>query len=134
MQSKRIELNWNNDDETYENLKRDPTAKTEKLLNKFISRLLDNQKITQGECFNLKSSDAHAPRLYGQPKVHKPDIPLRPIVSFIGSPTYALSKKIVNILAPLVGNTEFHVRDSSDFVESITNFEVVFPHWHQGRR
>ena len=105
-----------------------------KLLNKFISRLLDNQKITQGECFNLKSSDAHAPRLYGQPKVHKPDIPLRPIVSFIGSPTYALSKKIVNILAPLVGNTEFHVRDSSDFVESITNFEVVFPHWHQGRR
>ena len=90
-----------------------------KLLNKFISRLLDNQKITQGECFNLKSSDAHAPRLYGQPKVHKPDIPLRPIVSFIGSPTYALSKKIVNILAPLVGNTEFHVRNSSDFVESL---------------
>ena len=108
-------------DETNENLKRDPTAKTEKLLNKFISRLLDNQKITQGECFNLKSSDAQAPRLHGQPKVHKPDIPLRPIVSFIGSPTYALSKKIVKILAPLVGNTESHVRNSSDFVESITN-------------
>ena len=31
-------------DETYENLKRDPTAKTEKLFNKFISTLLDNQK------------------------------------------------------------------------------------------
>jgi len=92
-------------DKTPENLKRDPSAKTEKLLNKFISRLLDNQKITQGECFNLKSSDANAPSLYGQPKVHKPDIPLRPIVSFIGSPTYALSKKIVNLLAPLVGNT-----------------------------
>jgi len=94
--------------ETYEDLKRYPTPKNEKLLNKFISRLLDKQQITQGECFTLKSSDVLAPRLYGQPKVHKPDIPLRPIVSFIGSPTYALSKKIVNILAPLVGNTEFH--------------------------
>jgi len=58
-------------------------------------------------------------RLYGQPKVHKPDIPVRLIVSFIGSPNYALSKKIVNILARLVGNTEFHVRNSSDFVNSI---------------
>jgi len=95
-------------DEKYEDLKRDPTAKTEKLLNKFISRLLDDQKITQDECLNLKSSYAHAPRLYGQPKVHKHDIPLRPIVSIIGSRTYALSEKIVNILAPLVGNTEFH--------------------------
>jgi len=45
-------------------------------------------------------------------------------VSFIGSPTYALSKKIVNILAPLDGNTEFHVRDSRDFVESITNLRL----------
>ena len=84
-----------NNDETYEDLKRDPTAKTEKLLNKFISRLLEKQKITQVECFNLKSSDAHCTKvIYRQPKVHKPDIPLRPIVSFIGSPTYALSKKM----------------------------------------
>ena len=45
-------------------------------------------------------------------------------MSFIGSPTYALSKKIVNILAPLDGNTEFHVRDSRDFVESITNLRL----------
>ena len=68
--------------ETYEDLKRYPTPKNEKLLNKFISRLLDKQQITQGECFTLKSSDVLAPRLYGQPKVHKPDIPLHPIVSY----------------------------------------------------
>jgi len=45
-------------------------------------------------------------------------------VSFIGSPTYALSKKIVHIIAPLVGNTEFHVRNSSDFVESINELRL----------
>jgi len=46
------------------------------------------------------------------------------LLSLIGSPTYSLSKKIINILAPLVGNTEFHVRNSSDFVESITNLRL----------
>jgi len=33
-------------------------------------------------------------------------------------------KKIVNILAPLAGNTELHVRNSSDFVESINNLRL----------
>jgi len=34
-----------NHDETYKDLKRDPTAKTEKLLNKFISRLQITKKL-----------------------------------------------------------------------------------------
>jgi len=47
-------------------------------------------------------------------------------VSFIGS-THALSEKIVNILASLVGNTEFHVtRNSSDFVESINDLRLEY--------
>ena len=33
-----------------------------------------------------------APQLYDLPKIHKPGIPLRPIVSFYSSPTYQLSK------------------------------------------
>ena len=45
-------------------------------------------------------------------------------MSFIGSPAYALSKKIVNIWAQLVDNTEFHLRNSSDFVESINNLRL----------
>ena len=38
------------------------------------------------------------PKLYGQPKLHKPNIPMRPIVSFCGSPTYQLSKYLTNVL------------------------------------
>ena len=32
------------------------------------------------------------PLLYGLPKVHKKDNPMRPVVSFVSSPTYALAK------------------------------------------
>jgi len=33
-----------------------------------------------------------APRLYGLPKIHKEGSPMRPVVSFISSPTYKLAK------------------------------------------
>ena len=39
----------------------------------------------------VRCSEALPPRLYGLPKIHKEDVPLRPIVSAIGSPTYNLS-------------------------------------------
>ena len=48
-------------------------------------------------------------------KVHKTGAPFRPIVSFIGSPTYCLSKHLVSILSPLVGKSESFVRNSADF-------------------
>ena len=59
------------------------------------------------------------PLLYALPKIHKPEIPLRPIVSFTSSPTYSLSKRLVSILSPLVGNTEHHVHNSLEFAQFI---------------
>jgi hypothetical protein len=54
--------------------------------------------------------------LYGLPKVHKPDIPLRPIVSSIGSPCYALVGFLCKILCPLAGKSESFVKNLSHFV------------------
>ena len=47
-------------------------------------------------------------------------------LTFIGSTTYPLSEKIVNILAPLVGNTEFHVHNSNDFVKFIKDLRLEY--------
>ena len=49
----------------------------------------------------LNCSLPQPPKLYGLPKLHKPDIPMRPIVSFCGSPTYQLSKYLTTMLQPL---------------------------------
>ena len=40
-------------------------------------------------------------KFYGLPKIHKPDTPLRPIVSSCGSVTYGVAKELTKILTPL---------------------------------
>ena len=55
--------------------------------------------------------------MHGLPKVHKPEVPLHPIVSFLHSPTYQLSKHLAAILSSLVGNSPSHVRNSKAFTE-----------------
>ena len=39
----------------------------------------------------LYNSDGLCPHFYGLPKIHKPGIPLKPIVSFVNSPAHAIS-------------------------------------------
>ena len=64
------------------------------------------------------------PCFYGLPKVHKANSPLHPIVSSIGTITYASAKYLVDILTPLVGKTEHHVKNSKKFAEYVKNLKV----------
>ena len=41
------------------------------------------------------------PRFYALIKTHKIDYPIRPIVSFIDSPTYFMAKFLSNLLTPI---------------------------------
>ena len=65
-----------------------------------------------------------APRFYGLPKIHKPNIPLRPIVSAIGSPTYSLAKFVTSIIFPLAGMTPSHVKNTKHFTGMISEEAV----------
>ena len=53
----------------------------------------------------LKPTASRPPKLYGLPKIHKPHVPLHPIISCIGFPTYHLSKYITSLISPLAGQT-----------------------------
>ena len=57
------------------------------------------------------------PKIYGLPKLHKPQTLLRPIVSFIGAPSYKLSKYnyISDCYSPLAGRTSSHILNSKYF-------------------
>ena len=72
----------------------------------------------------LCSSAGKTLLMYALPKTHKPDVPLRPIVSFIHSPTYQLSKHLVSILSPIIGNSLYKVCNPSDFADFI-NFQSL---------
>ncbi|GJQ70377.1 hypothetical protein Trydic_g22808 [Trypoxylus dichotomus] len=59
-------------------------------------------------------TEALPPRLHGLPKIHKRDIPLRPIVSAIGAPTYLLAKHLTTLLQPYIdGKTELYSQFST---------------------
>jgi len=67
------------------------------------------------------------PKFYGLPKIHKPEYPLRPIVSSIGCITYAATKVLAKILGPLVGNTQHHTKNSIDFTQKLKGLSVPPP-------
>jgi hypothetical protein len=59
------------------------------------------------------------PHLYGLPKVHKPDVPFRPIVGSVYSPCCALADFLHKILSPPVGNTDSFMKNSEHLVKLI---------------
>ena len=80
------------DKQTYEVLKRDPTPALQRKLNNKLLTLKKTDKIDFQRYNRLRCSVPQPPKLYELPKLHKPNIPMQPIVSFCGSPTYQLSK------------------------------------------
>ena len=89
-------------------------------MNSLLLSLHKSGHLSDHHYHKLRDSAGHIPLLYTLPKIHKPDVPLRLIVSFVSSQTYSLSKHLVSILSPLVGNSEHHVRNSTDFAKFIT--------------
>ena len=76
-----------NDKQTYEELKRDPTPALQRKLNSTLLTLKKTNAIDTQRYYRLRCSVPQPPKLYGLPKLHKPGFPMRPIVSFCGSPT-----------------------------------------------
>jgi hypothetical protein len=66
---------------------------------------------------HLIPHNPQTPRIYGQPKIHKKDIPLRPILSAIGAPTHALYFFLANNLQSFIGKTSSFIKDSSNFIQ-----------------
>ena len=57
------------------------------------------------------------PKFYGLPKIHNIGTPLRPIVSSRESITYGVTKELANIICPLVGQSQHHLKNTQHFVQ-----------------
>ena len=108
---------------TYTTLK-DPTLKIEKKVFDVLKELKTEGVINKPMFERLRPTSSKAPWFYGLPKIHKPETPLRPIVSAIGSPTYNLAKFVTSIISPLAGTTSSFVKNSKHFTEMISKERV----------
>ena len=107
------------DRETYKPLISNPLSRIQSTFNKGL------KEITRDIDFDVNRFISRLPRLpymYGLPKIHKPNIPLRSIISSRGAPSYVLAKWLAGILTPLLGRfSNAHVRNNMDFMDKIKN-------------
>ena len=99
------------DTDTHEQLQKDPTPLFTRKVREALKSVENKGNIPRSQYLQLYPSDPLSPLFYGLPKVHKPGVPLRPIVSTVGSVTYPLAKYLARLLALLVGNTSSHIRN-----------------------
>lgn len=81
-----------------------------------VKALFKNISFTP-DCLNL-------PSLYGLPKIHKAGIPLRPITPTINTPSHFTAKLFLKILERIFPRTEYHIRDTFEFIRFIRNTKI----------
>ncbi|UYV81733.1 hypothetical protein LAZ67_20002153 [Cordylochernes scorpioides] len=112
------------DKEIYEPLTKNPSPNFTKDFNKKLNKIIRSHKLDKKTFENLKAEDKNLPNFYGLPKVHKPNTPLRPIVSYAGSPLYPLTKFISSIISPLQKLLPHTVPNSTVAAKTIRNLSI----------
>ena len=69
----------------------DPTIEIYQAANKLLMKFVDIKYITKKEYYTLIDFKPRTARFYGNPKIHKIDYPMRPIVSQVNGPTSHLN-------------------------------------------
>jgi hypothetical protein len=86
--------------------------------------LINKSEILEEDAKRLTPHTSAPPRLYRLPKIHKKDLPVRPIVNCIGSPTYALAKYLTGLFRLLVGQSDCHIRNSETFMQKLQSIKL----------
>lgn len=106
--------------ENYEEVARNPTNRTEAVTKRIIRETLDgkvDEKIIQA----LMPQSSRTAELYGLPKDHKPDVPLRPIVSACGDPLDRISQLLERILSQLLRFVPSHLSNTDEYLHRLSD-------------
>jgi hypothetical protein len=87
-------------------------------LNDLLRRLLNEGSVTDQFHSIARPTGFNPGRLYGLPKVHKENVPLRPVLSSIGTFNYGLGKALTHMLSDIVAKKNI-IRDSFSFVKDV---------------
>jgi len=109
-----------NDTKVYKKIIKNPLKKMQSKFNSGLKTISEKYGI-----ISLKTFESRLPSLpyiYGLPKIHKINTPLRPIVSNVNCPTYKLSKWITKELSPLLGSfSNSHLKHNVDLLKRLKN-------------
>ena len=87
-----------------------------------------DNRLDEKTYLNLRATTANIPRFYALLKTHKENIPIRPIVSFIDSPTYNLAKFLAKTLKEITHKSQYILKNSHTAKDFLAN--IVIPENH----
>ena len=115
-----------NNSDKFKKLDGDPvkiTIKRENCIKNFLRQLKKENIIDATLYSSLRPTGFRPGILYGLPKVHKLDIPLRPILSSINSHSYNIAKYLVSLLRPFSIN-QYSINDSFSFLQELHSLDL----------
>lgn len=112
----------------YQKVKHNPTSGYEKKVKLLLKKLLSSNAIDKNVHDYLNPNHTHPPILYGLPKTHKKDMPMRPVVDYRRTPCYKISKYAANIINDCGRDNLCTVQNSADFVNKISSFQLEENH------
>ena len=110
---------------TYRSIPRDPTNSIKNKLIHILKRVKNQTELDSNIYKSMYPKGCVPTKFYGLPKIHKPDTPLRPMVSSCGSVTCGVAKELAKILKPLVGKFPHHINSTQDFVEQAKHITLA---------
>ena len=117
-----------NDDKNYKITKKDPTKRIIDKNKRYVKKLFDSEHINGSIKFKLTPKNVNAPKIYGLVKSHKTgvgrgNIVLRPVVAYLGSPLYELSKFLGTAITAAT-NCDLILKNSYQFCSLIKNHRI----------
>ena len=102
----------------YETVSRNPTPKLEASTKRMIHATMDN-KVEERIVKAIIPHCSRTAELYGLPKDHKVNIPLRPIVSACGDPVDKLTWFLERVVTQLLPHVPAHLKNTSEFLDKL---------------
>ena len=118
--NKKLTSIFLNDSSTYKKVNFNPLSKMQSEFNKQLKNLSLKYPDSKNFILSFKSFLPSLPYAYGLPKLHKPNCPLRPIISNVNAPAYKLSKTLASILSPYLGSfSSSYLKHSGDLLSKL---------------
>lgn len=114
-----------NDQSTYTKLQKDKNVTAQNLNNKLVKLWNQKKYISDDLQKHLTTNTSTCPRLYILPKIHKPNLSYRPIVSSINGPLHKLGRFIHTKLLPLTSDHFSSTKNSLHFKQSTES--IIIP-------
>lgn len=116
------------DTTTYKNLSKNKNTTAQNLNNTLVKNWNNKKYISDQMARWLTTKTSTCPRLYLLPKIHKPVLAYRPIVSSINGPLHELGKFIHKKLLPLTRDHFSYIKNSTHFKSLVQN--IMIPNDH----